>query len=272
MSVLFTPRAIGDTPVSNRFVHSATYECMAGDDGTVTDDLVRRYARIAKGGAGLVIPGYLFIMPNGRAAYRQTGIHHDDMIDGLKGLTDAVHDEGSRIVFQLVHAGRQTHGPLIGQTPLAPSKGSRDYIYMTKPREITEEEIQQIIHAFGSAARRAEEAGADGIQIHAAHGYLVNQFLSPYFNKRTDSWGGSDEERFRFLREIIIEVRKTMPAEMALLVKLNTQDHTPKSGITLDLAEKYASWLAELEIDGLELSCGTISYSAFNMVRGDVPA
>ena len=271
MSALFTPKIIGEMEIKNRFVHSATYECMASDDGQVTDKLIRRYSKIAKGGAGLIIPGYLYITPNGRGEKYQTGIYNDDMIEGLKRLVDVVHDEGSKIVFQLVHSGRQTTKDSIGQTPLAPTKGSRGNIYMVKPKEMAEEEIQGVIKAFGIAAIRASEAGADGVQIHAAHGYLVNQFLSPFFNRRTDSWGTSDENRFRFLKEVVLEIRKNISVETSVLVKLNTQDYTPKQGITLDLAKRYAGWLADLPIDGLEVSCGTLSYSMFNMIRGDVP-
>ena len=271
MSVLFDPKTIGNTEVKNRFVHSATYECMADDHGAVTDNLIKRYTRLAKGGVGLVIPGYCFVMSNGRAMKCQTGIHSDSMIDGLKRLVTEVQNEGSAIVFQLVHSGRQTAKETIGQTQIAPSKGSMDNIYMARPREMTENEIQGIIDAFGSAAGRARKAGADGIQIHAAHGYLVNQFLSPFFNKRTDSWGGSDENRFRFLKEVILKIRDNISGSMMLLVKMNTQDFTPKTGITIELAKKYSEWLTELPIDGLEVSCGTLSYSMFNMVRGDVP-
>ena len=264
MSILFTPVRVGKIEAKNRFVHSATYECMADDAGKVTDALVKRYGRIAQGGTAMIIPGYLFIMDSGRATPKQTGIQNDRMIPGLKKLVDAIHDGGGKTVFQLVHSGRQTSRDTIRQTPVAPSGGSRDYIYMVKPREVTEGEIREIIGAFGAAARRAGE-------IHAAHGYLVNQFLSPFFNRRTDSWGSSDENRFRFLKKVVLEVKKHITADMALLVKLNTQDFTPGKGITLDLAKKYSAWLAEMPVDGLEISCGTLSYSMFNMVRGDVP-
>jgi 2,4-dienoyl-CoA reductase-like NADH-dependent reductase (Old Yellow Enzyme family) len=271
MSVLFAPEKIGKKKIQNRFVHSATYECMASDNGEVTDKLIKRYSQLAKGGVGLIIPGYLFVMPNGRCMKFQAGIHNDDMIEGLKKLVEVVHDQGSKIAFQLVHSGRQTYKDTIGQTPIGPSKGPRDNIFMVKPKEMTEEEIQEIIKAFGAAAFRASEAGADGVQIHAAHGYLVNQFLSPFFNKRKDSWGASDENRFRFIKEVVLEIRKNISDEMFVLVKLNTQDYTPKEGITIELSKKYAEWLADLPIDGLEVSCGTTSYSTFNMVRGDVP-
>jgi len=271
MAALFTRGKIGKMETENRVVHSATYESMANDGGEVTDKLIRRYGKIAKGGAGLIIPGYMYIMPNGRAMKYQTGIHNDEMISGLKKLVNVVHDEGSKIAFQLVHSGRQTSKDTIGQTPFAPSRGPRDNIYMVKPREMTENEIQEVIKAFGIAASRASEAGADGIEIHAAHGYLVNQFLSPFFNKRTDSWGGTDENRFRFLKEVVLEIKKNVSENTSILVKLNTQDYTPKEGVTIELAKRYAEWLAGMPIDGLELSCGTLSYSMFNMVRGDIP-
>lgn len=271
MSALFTPRRIGKIEIKNRFVHSATYECMASDHGEVTNKLIKRYAQIAKGGAGLIIPGYLYVSPNGQCTKYQTAIHTDDMIKGLQNLVDAVHDQGSKIAFQLVHAGRQTTKDIIGQTPLGPSEGPRDKIYMVKPKEMTEGEIRKTIKAFGDAALRASETGADGVQILAAHGYLVNQFLSQFFNKRKDSWGGSNENQFRFLQEILLETKKNVTEDMFVLVELNTLDYTPREGITLEMSKKYAERLAELAIDGLELSCGTLNYSMFNIMRGEVP-
>lgn len=271
MSILFTPQKIGPMEIKNRFVHSATYECMADENGKVTDELSRRYRRIAKGGAGLIIPGYLFITENGRSMPHQTGIHADDMIDGLKALVSEIHANGSLVAFQLAHAGRQTSKEYIRQNPIAPSKGPRDTTYMVKPKEMTEDEIQAVIRSFGAAASRAEAAGADAVQIHAAHGYLVNQFLSPFFNRRTDSWGGTDENRFRFLKAVVLEIKNKMAESMPLLIKLNTEDYTPQTGITPELAKRYSRWLADLPVDGLEVSCGTLSFSMFNMVRGDVP-
>ena len=137
-----------------------------------------------------------------------------------------------------------------------------------KPREMTEDDILEMIKAFGAAAKRAVEAGADAVQLHAAHGYLISEFLSPFFNVRTDSWGGSAENRFRFLKEICKEVKKVVPDGFPVLVKLNTNDYTPKEGITATLAAKYAGWLAGLGIDGVEVSCGTTNYSFMNMLPG----
>lgn len=186
--------------IPNRFICSATYEVMALPTGEVTEKLIDRYRNLAKGEAGLVIPGYFYVHPLGRAFPYQAGIHSDAMLPGLSSLTDAVHQEGGRIVFQLAHAGRQTTKALIGKIPLGPSGVGRDPINLVKPKEMDAAEIQEVIKAFGLAAKRAHQAGADGIQLHAAHGYLINQFLSPFFNRRADEWGCSDANRFRFLK------------------------------------------------------------------------
>jgi 2,4-dienoyl-CoA reductase-like NADH-dependent reductase (Old Yellow Enzyme family) len=271
VSVLFTPIDLGNVQAKNRFVHSATYEVMASETGEVSDKLIKRYQNLAKGEVGLIIPGYMYIHPLGRSYKHQTGIHNDYMISGLRKLVEAVHQEGGKMVFQLAHAGRQTTKGIIEQIPLGPSCRGRDPINFVKPKEMSADQIQEVIQAFRIAASRAAEAGADGVQLHAAHGYLINQFLSPFFNHRKDEWGGSDANRFRILKEIILEVRKALPKGMPVLVKLNTHDHTPHEGITPSLSVTYAKWLADLEIDGLEISCGSAVYSFMNMCRGDVP-
>jgi 2,4-dienoyl-CoA reductase-like NADH-dependent reductase (Old Yellow Enzyme family) len=271
MSVLFSPRKIGNVELPNRFVNSATYEAMAKETGEVSDELIKRYARLAKGGIGLCITGLMYVHASGRGYKNQTGIYDDRMIPGLKKLVDAVHQAGGRIAFQIAHCGRQTTKSMVGTTPLAPSSRGRDPMYFVKPKEMTEDQIVETIKAFGAAARRAVEAGADGIQLHGAHGYLISEFLSPYFNIRTDSWGGSDENRFRFLKEIYAEVKKAVPDGFPVMVKLNANDYTPKKGVTPPLATKYAGWLAELGIDAVEVSCGATNYSYMNMCRGDVP-
>ncbi len=271
MSILFTPINLGDMRIENRFIHSATYEVMASETGEVSDKLVKRYQNLAKGEVGLIIPGYMYVHPLGRSYKYQTGIHNDEMIPGLRKLVEAVHQAGGKIAFQLAHAGRQTTKAVIGQTPIGPSSRGRDPINFVKPMEMTADQVQEVIQAFGAAAKRAVEAGADGIQLHAAHGYLINQFISPFFNQRKDEWGGSDANRFRFLKELISEVRNALPQGMPILVKLNTHDYTPQEGITPSLAVTYAEWLADLKINGLEISCGSAIYSYMNMCRGDVP-
>jgi 2,4-dienoyl-CoA reductase-like NADH-dependent reductase (Old Yellow Enzyme family) len=202
MSILFEPLNLGNVQIKNRFVHSATYEAMALETGEVSDQLIKKYQILAKGEVGLIIPGFMYVHPLGRSYTYQTGIHNDRMIPGLRKLVEAVHREGGKIAFQLVHAGRQTTKAIIGQTPIAPSSKGRDPINFVKPKEMNPNQIREVIQAFCMAAHRAVESGADGIQLHAAHGYLINQFLSPFFNHRGDEWGGSDANRFRFLKEL----------------------------------------------------------------------
>ena len=269
---LFEPLQFGHMHVENRFVHSATHDEMATEDGTPTDAMVTRYRRLAQGEIGLIITGMLYVHVLGRGFRHQAGIHEDAMIAGLRRIVEAVHREGGKIMFQLGHAGRQTHATLLGgQTPLAPSRTGRDPVNLVTPHAMTEAQIREVIQAFAHAARRAVEAGADGIQLHAAHGYLINQFLSPFFNRRMDSWGGSDNNRFRVLQEILQAIKQTVPRGMPVFVKLNTHDYTPKEGMTPALAAIYAGWLAELHVDGIEVSCGTTSYSAMQIFRGAVP-
>jgi 2,4-dienoyl-CoA reductase-like NADH-dependent reductase (Old Yellow Enzyme family) len=255
MSILFTPHNIGPLRVRNRFIFSACEDGAATDSGLVTDAVLRRNRLVAKGEIGLIISTHMSVHPEGRTRLKQLGIHGDEMIQGLKEFADAVHEQGAKIVFQLGHAGLQ------GPTGAGPSG----------PRQLSEDAIVEVIRAFVAAAARAAEAGADGVQIHAAHGYLVNEFLSPYFNRRTDAWGGPEENCFRLLKEIVTETRRALPSDMALMVKLNGCDFTPGAGITPPLAMRHAGRLAGLGVDALEVSCGTSQISPWNMCRGEVP-
>ena len=189
MSILFEPMQVGNLEIKNRFVHSATHESMATPDGGVTDNLVKRYQTLARGEIGLIITGYLYVDPVGKGMPLQAGIYSDDQVPGLKRVVDAIHEGGSKAVFQIAHAGMGTSKKIAGQTPVGPSSTRRHPMYFFKPKKMTEAQIQKTIQDFGQAARRSVEAGVDGIQIHAAHGYLVNQFLSPYTNDRDDELG-----------------------------------------------------------------------------------
>lgn len=269
MSLLFTPKKIGSIEIKNRFVQSATFTASAKSNGEVSELNIKRHARLAKGGVGLIVKGAVFVHPWGRMGFGQVGIHSNDMIPGLKKLTEAVHNEGGKIVFQLHHAGDMTSRKLIGTHPIAPSSFGKDPFYGIKPREMTEEQIREVIDCFGQAAVRAAEAGADGVQIHGAHGYLVSKFLSPFFNRRTDGWGGSAENRFKFLKEIILTIRKQTP-DLPILLKMNSHDHTPQEGTTHELTVQYGKWLSDLKLDALELSSGS-TYSLMHLCMGDVP-
>jgi 2,4-dienoyl-CoA reductase-like NADH-dependent reductase (Old Yellow Enzyme family) len=271
MSKLFSPARIGGLEIPNRFVRSATFEGMARENGEVTDDVLKLYRNLAKGGIGLIVTGYFYVNQTGKAMFNQIGIHSDEMIPGLKRLVQEVHEQGGKIVFQLAHAGRQTTSQVTGQRPIGPAGKGRDPIFLVKPREMTEDDINETIQSFGKAAKRAVEAGADGIQLHGAHGYLINQFLSPFYNTRSDGWGGSEQGRFRFLERVLTEIKTAIPKNTPILIKLNTNDHTPREGVTPGLAARYAQRLAEMGIDAVEISSGSMSYSFMNVCRGRVP-
>jgi len=271
MSILFTPKRIGEVEIKNRFVHAATYECMAEENGEVSEALLKRYTKLAQGEIGLILIALMNVHVLGATPGYQIGIYSDAMIPGLQELTKTVHEEGAKVFFQLFHAGAQTTKEAIGQTPLAPSRTGMNPMYLNRARAMTEGEIRVVIDAHGQAARRAAEAGADGVHIAASGGYLLNEFLSPFFNHRQDAWGGSDEGRFRIMREVIQEVKKNVPQGMAVTVKLTANDYTPKPGLTTGLAAKYAGWMADLGIDALEIASGCTTYSGWNIWRGGVP-
>lgn len=268
-SPLFSPVMIGNVEIKNRFVHSATHEAMAADDGCITDEIIRRYRTLAKGEIGLIIPGHFFVHPLGKTHNRQNGIHADAMLPGLKRLVEVVHAFGGKIAVQLDHGGRQCPKKVIGQAPLAPSGHGRDPVSLDRPMQMDEAQIEAAIQSFVTAAGRASKAGADAVQLHAGHGFLINEFLSPFYNRRSDAWGGTPAGRFRFLKEIVTGIRGSVSATMPVLVKLNTNDFTPRPGITPDLAAGYAKWLVDAGVAAIEVTCGT--YYSFHTIRGEIP-
>ena len=271
MSLLFTPRRIGSLEVKNRFVRSPVYEGLAGGDGSIGDEMVALYRRLARGGAGLICTGYMYVHPWGRAQERQAGIHVDAMMPGLQRLAEAVHAERAHVAFEISHAGRQAKKHLIGRNPIGPSRFRRDPSFFIKPDEMDDGQVREAVDAFVSAARRATEAGSDLIYLHAGGGDLLNQFLSPFFNIRQDRWGGSDEARFRIVEEIITGIQTKVSADIPILVKMNSRDLTPGEGIDLPLARTYTSWLRQLGVAALELTTGVKLYDHMSCWRGAVP-
>jgi 2,4-dienoyl-CoA reductase-like NADH-dependent reductase (Old Yellow Enzyme family) len=270
-NLLFTPTEINGMQLKNRLVRSATYEHMATEDGKVTDQLIRFYSRLAKGGVGLIILGAAYVQESGHGLPCQIGISNDDHILGLKKLVDEIHDHDARVALQIYHAGRQTTSAEIGgQTPIAPSAIEPDPLYKTSPREMTEKEISETINAFGAAAQRCKESGFDAVQLHAAHGYLLTQFLSPHTNRRTDEWGGNLENRMRFVIEVNNSVRKAVGDDYPVLIKLSVEEGL-ENGIKLDEASNIAKRLSQAKLDAIEISGGTIVDSVFMMSRGDIP-
>ena len=186
--MLFDRTRIGTLEVRNRLVRSATAEMMADEAGRPLPQLVELYRELARGGVGLIITGHMYIHPSGKAHPGMTGIYSDDLIPGLAALADAVHDAGGAVAMQINHGGQQVRAGLVGD-PIAPS-ALEPNPPRSGAREMTIDEIEMLIDAYAQAARRAMEAGFDAVQIHAAHGYLVSQFLSPIANQRSDAWCG----------------------------------------------------------------------------------
>jgi len=270
-NLLFTPMEINGMQLKNRLVRSATYEHMATEDGKVSDKLINFYSKLAKGGVGLIVLGAANVQENGQGFPSQINIYSDDHIAGLKNLVDEIHNQGARVALQINHAGRQTIPAAIGgQTPVAPSAIEPDPLFNTSPREMTEEEISETINAFGAAAKRGKEAGFDAVQLHAAHGYLLAQFLSPHTNRRTDEWGGNRENRMRFVTEVNNSVREAVGDDYPVLTKLSVEEGLEK-GITIDEASDVAMRLSQIGIDAIEISGGTIVDTIFMMSRGDIP-
>ncbi len=265
MATLFEETTINGMTLKNRIVRSATWEGMAEADGRPTPKMVDFYRQLAAGGVGLIISGFAFVQPDGKAMSGQMGIHSDDFADEYRAITGAVHAAGGKIVMQLVHAGGQTMRETIGRKPLAPSAVEVDQFQET-PAELTQEQIEQIVASFGEGARRAKAWGFDGVQFHGAHGYLINQFLSPLTNQRLDVYGGSIEKRIRFLMEVYRAVRKQVGPDFPVMIKLNASDNL-KGGLVAQDADYAARRLSEAGIDAVEVSAGTPASGKKNPAR-----
>jgi 2,4-dienoyl-CoA reductase-like NADH-dependent reductase (Old Yellow Enzyme family) len=254
MSILFTPVKIGPVTVHNRFVRSATHEYMADDEGNVSDDQIELYRRLAEGEVGLIITGHAFVQPSGKASPRQTAVYDDRFLEGLARIPATVHRYPARVFLQIAHAGRQTRERLCGCVPVSPS-AVYDPVSKVMPRELTGEEIQTLVADFVAAAGRAKRAGFDGVQLHAAHGYLISSFLSPHTNRRTDEWGGPVGNRARVLLEVLLGVKGSCGRDFPAVVKLNSTDFL-ENGLTVDDAVEVARMLEANGIDGIEVSGG----------------
>ena len=188
---------------------------MADEDGSPRPQLTDMYRQLAAGGVGLIITGHMYVHSSGKCHPEMTGIHNDALIPELAKLAKAVHSQGGKIAVQINHGGMQCD-PAIVEEAVAPSVPGKS-LSQRRVREMREDEIQALIDAYAQAARRAQEAGFDGVQLHAAHGYLINQFLSPLVNRRTDAWGGSFENRLQFLKEVAGAVRAQVGKEVSAL-------------------------------------------------------
>lgn len=252
MSTLFTQTRIGNMTLKNRFIRSATWENLATEDGHMTDKLYAIYEELAQGEVGLIVTGYANIVEEEKPNAGMMGIYNDSFIDEYKKLTDLVHINDSKIVMQLAYGGTKTTHNVGERVIYAPSevceRGTQ-----TLGKAMTKDEIDYIIQAFAQASRRAQESGFDGVEIHAAHTYLINQFLSPYYNRREDEYGGSLDNRMRFLLEIYAEIRKLVGDDYPILVKLTATEFFD-GGLTFDETRLVCKKLEAIGVDAIIIS------------------
>ncbi len=262
---LFTPGDIGSLTLPNRLVRSATAEDMATAEGRPTAQLKQLYQELVSGGVGLIITGHMYVHPSGKAHAEMTGIYSDELIPDLAELADAVHQAGGRVVVQINHGGMQCSREVVPET-IAPSAVEAPFLKRS-PRAMAPSEIDSVIQAYGQAARRVKQAGFDGVQIHGAHGYLINQFLSPFVNHRTDEWGGNLENRMRFLRAVCQVVQEQVGREYPLLIKLGMVDGV-EGGLTVEEGAQVVTALEEMGLDGVEISGGIGGGRVQNVRKG----
>jgi 2,4-dienoyl-CoA reductase-like NADH-dependent reductase (Old Yellow Enzyme family) len=269
VSKLFESTRIKDLVLPNRFVRSATWEGLAGEDGSVTPGLIDMMSRLARGGVGLIISGHAYVSREGQAGPWQLGVHSDVLIDGLTKMADAVHAEGGRIALQLAHAGSASL--INGLDLMAPSAtAGQTKTSQSAAREMTNNDIEAVTDAFARAASRARTAGFDAVQIHAAHGYLLSRFLSPFFNKRNDEYGGNIGNRARLPVKVLKAIRRAVGPDFPVLIKLNSEDFLPE-GLTVEDMLETVRMLEAAGIDAIELSGGTFYSGKKNPVRQGKP-
>jgi 2,4-dienoyl-CoA reductase-like NADH-dependent reductase (Old Yellow Enzyme family) len=216
----------------------------------------------------LIITGAAYVSKDSKLPFYGMAAIRDNNIKRYRDLVDHVHTHGARIAMQIVHAGRQTTAEAAGTQPIAPSAVEEKVLFV-KPRAMTEDDIERVIEDFSVSARRVKEAGFDAVQIHAAHGYLVNQFLCPHTNRRSDSWGGSLENRMRFVRAIYERCRKEVGEDFPILIKINGNDNM-KNGLKTEESALMAEMMSDMGFDGIEVSCG-IGEDGLSQLRGEVP-
>ena len=267
-SVLFTPGKIGPLTLRNRTIRAAAFESMC--PGNAPSDMLYDYHKsVAVGGIGMTTLAYAAVTQSGLSFERQLWMR-PDIIPGLKRITDAIHKEGAAASVQLGHCGNMSHKNICGCRPISASGGFNIYS-PTLVRGMKPSEITAMAKAFGQAVHLAREAGMDAVEIHAGHGYLISQFLSPYTNHRKDEYGGSLHNRMRFMKMCMDEVMKAAGQDMAVLVKMNMRDGF-KGGMELDETLEVARTLQdECGAHALILSGGFVSRAPMYVMRGSMP-
>ncbi|MDR1376089.1 MAG: NADH:flavin oxidoreductase [Synergistaceae bacterium] len=250
---VFDSIAIGGVTVKNRFARSATWEGMAATEGAVTPRLTRLMKVLAEGGTGLLFSSHAYIRRDGQAGLFQLGIYDDALLPGLSEMCDAVHKGGALIFAQLAHGGANASKALSGLDPVAPSAAKN--AKGESSRVMSEEDIAILTQDFAKAAARAVKAGFDGVQIHAAHAYCLGEFLSPHYNRRTDRYGGSVENRARALIEVYEAVREAVGKRYPVTAKINAEDFI-EGGLTPSMMAETSALMENEGLDAMEVSGG----------------
>ncbi len=268
---IFEHTSLAGIKLKNRIIRSATHEGMADEKGFPTEKLKKLYIRLAKGGVGAIITGYAAIQADGKSsAFAMTMIDNDDSIPAYREITNAVHEYDTPIIMQIAHCGRQTRSKSTGLRTVAPS-AIRDAFYNEDmPKELSEDEINEIIDNFVSAIIRTRQAGFDGVQLHSAHGYLLSEFLSSHSNRRKDSWGGSTENKYRIIDKIFKKAKEQV-GDYPILVKMNAHDGR-NNGMKIEEAVRIAQMLEKSGCAAIEVSCGVFEDGLYTMRGEKLPA
>ena len=266
-SQLFTPAAIGPLTLRNRTIRSAAFEGMCANNAP-TQKLHDYHRSVAAGGIGMTTLAYASVTRNGLSFPHQLWLR-DEIVPELRKITDAVHAEGAAVSIQIGHCGNMSHKSTAGELPLSASSGFNLYS-PTFMRGMRKEEIPEMAKAFGQAVHTARNAGFDAVEVHAGHGYLISQFLSPYTNKRRDEYGGSLQNRMRFMQMVMDEVMKAAGNDMAVLVKMNMRDGF-RGGMEMDETLEVGRTLQQAGAHALVLSGGFVSRAPMYVMRGNMP-
>jgi len=243
---LLDPLEVKGLTLKNRIVMPPMHTGLATTEGAVTDNLIEHYVRRSKA-LGLLIVEHSYVSLDGRLSERQLRIYDDSLVSGLEKLSSMVHATGTPVVIQINHAGRATSMEVTGMEPVAPSLSKN-------ARELRGEEIEALVEAFAMAAERAMRAGFDGVEVHGAHGFLLNQFFSPLVNSRRDRYGGSLENRMRFPLDVVERVKEKVGGRL-LLYRLGSDDLDPR-GVKVEDSKKFAIKLQEAGVDIIDVSGG----------------
>ena len=266
-SRLFTPVTIGPLTLRNRTIRSAAFESMCPGNKP-SEQLLDYHRSVAAGGVGMTTVAYAAVTRSGLSFDRQLWMR-PDIVPGLRKLTDAVHAEGAAASIQLGHCGNMSHKSICGCTPVGASTGFNLYS-PTFVRGLRADELPEMARAYGQAVNLAREAGFDAVEIHAGHGYLISQFLSPSTNHRKDEYGGSLENRMRFMDRVMEEVMRAAGNDMAVLVKMNMRDGF-RGGMEINESLQVAHRLQQSGAHGLVLSGGFVSKAPMYVMRGEMP-